>query len=262
MRIGPYRLFNAVKRFGGVLRELEDVGIRVELGDDFQEYRRHRLQQPDRKPMYPMFDVECSFVDHSNGFWICGFAPDGELIHTQAVRLLDLQGASLAEHLELHRHKYITPDSTPDPDKTTYVGPRSLETITGKVGYHGDFWLRSKGLAGPRSHGATAALSRILLEMAGLTWNLSYMFALVPKALAAKGAHLRYGYVHCEPGRWVGPDRQITDEDHLIWMNSEDMHALFAEAPPRLMAREPALSTRNAPASEKSISVIGSVANG
>jgi hypothetical protein len=105
-------------------------------------------------------------------------------------------------------------------------------------------------------------LSRILIEMAGLTWNLSYMFALVPKALAAKGAHLRYGYVHCEPGRWVGPDRQITDEDHLIWMSSEDMGALFAEAPPRLLAREPALATGNAPASQKGISVVGSVANG
>jgi hypothetical protein len=261
MRIGPCRLFQTVTRFAGVLEELEEAGIHVKSGDDFQEYRRHRAQQSDRKPIYPMFDVERSYVDHTNGFWICGFDPDGELIHSQAVRLLDLQGASLAEHLKIHRHKYITPDSTPDPDKTTYMGPRALETITGKVGYHGDFWLRSKGLAGPRSHGATAALSRILLEMVGLAWGPSFMFAFVPKALAAKGVHLRYGYSHCEPGRWVGPDQQITDEDHLIWMSSGDMAALFAEAPPRMSCGGPATSMSKTPASEQGVGVVESVAN-
>ncbi|WP_415400778.1 hypothetical protein [Tateyamaria sp. SN3-11] len=261
MSIRPNRLFQTMARFAGVLKELEDAGIQVVLGDDFMEYRRHRAQQPDRSPLYPMFDVQSSYIDHTNGFWICGFDPDGDLIHTQAVRLVDLKGRALAEHMTLHRHKYITPDSTPDPDKTSFTGPRALNIITGKVGYHGDFWLRSKGLAGPRSHGATAVLSRVLLEIAALAWNPSYMFALVPKDLAAKGAHLRYGYIHCEPGRWIGPDQQITDEDHLIWMHADDMAVLLDEAPPRVNARNPPVSSSNTTASEQDICVVEAAVN-
>ncbi|MCH2165705.1 MAG: hypothetical protein MK098_13775 [Marinovum sp.] len=237
MNIGPYRLFQTIERFSGCLRELEDAGIHVELGDDFQKYRRLRLRQTERSGVYPMFDAQRSFVDHTNGFWVCGYGPDGDLVHTQAVRLMDMSDITLADHLALHRHKYITPDSTPDPDNTSFVGPRALATITGKVAYHGDFWLRSKGLAGPRGNGATAVLSRMLIEIAALAWNPSYIFALVPKALAVKGLHLRYCYSHCQAGHWIGPDKQVTDEDHLIWMSADDIAGLMADAPPSLKVR-------------------------
>ena len=217
--------------------ELESTGIHLVLGDDFLEYRCLREKVTGRSPIYPMFDAQSSYVDHTNGFWICGFDTNGDLIHTQAVRLLELQGMTLGEHMMLHRHKYITPDSTPDPSATTFFGPRGLQTIEGRVAYHGDFWLQPKGLAGPRGNGTTAILSRMLVEVVSLAWAPNYLFALVPKKLAAKGAHLRYGYVHCEPGRWIGPDQQITDEDHLIWMSADDLSTLMDEATPNVGAR-------------------------
>lgn len=246
MKLEPSRLFETITRFMGLLSDLEEVGIRVEVGDDFRKYRHHRAQCQSRAPIYPMFDIENSYIDRTNGFWVCAFEPGGELIHTQAIRLLSLQDISLDEHFKLHRQKYITPDSTPDPDKTTFVGPRALQEITGQVGYQGDFWLRSEGLAGPRSFGATALLSRVLLELASLAWSPSFIFALVPKKLAAKGAHLRYGYTHCEPGQWIGPDQQITEEDHLIWMSSDDLAALCVAAPPRLSSRGQILNSTHA----------------
>ncbi|WP_306115082.1 MULTISPECIES: hypothetical protein [unclassified Roseovarius] len=231
MVMSPNRLFELIKKLSDTLNDLEHAGIRVEIGDDFAKYRTLRGQLTDRGPIYPMFDVASSYIDHTNGFWICGFSPCGELIHTQAVRLLDLDGVSLAEHLKTHRHKYITPDSTPDPDLTFFSGPEALQTITGKVCYQGEFWLRANGLGGPRSQGATSLLSRILLEIMASAWSPSYVFAFVPKKLAAKGAHLRYGYSHCEPGHWLGPDQQVTEEDHLIWMGVNDLANLLARAP-------------------------------
>ncbi|WP_299849515.1 hypothetical protein [uncultured Roseovarius sp.] len=231
MGMSPRRLFELTTHLSGILRDLEEAGIHVEIGDDFAKYRSYRGQQPDRSPIYPMFDVASSYIDRTNGFWICGFDPDGDLIHTQAVRLLDLTGISLATHLNIHRHKYITPDTTPDPDLTYYSDPESLDKITGKVCYQGEFWLRARGLGGPRSQGATSLLSRVLFEIMVGTWNPSFVFALVPKQLAAKGAHLRYGYCHCEPGRWLGPDQQVTEEDYLIWMGAKDMANMLARAP-------------------------------
>ncbi|GFE63805.1 hypothetical protein [Litoreibacter roseus] len=261
MGLRPNRLFEVITRFSGVLRDLEEMGIQIKIGDDFLEYRTYRSQQTDRAPIYPMFDVASSYVDYNNGLWVCGFDPEGELIHTQAVRLLDLSGISLAGHLNLHRHKYITPDSTPDPDQTFFSGPEALNAITGKVGYQGDFWLRAKGLAGPRSQGATALLSRLLLEMTVIAWDPSFVFAFVPKRLAAKGAHLRYGYTHCEAGRWIGPDQQVTDEDYLIWMSAKDLAASFAQATQSLRRHESPLRERARPASHIQIAELNSKAN-
>ena len=228
MNMSPSRLFELTKNLSNSLNELDHAGIHVEIGDDFAKYRSYRSQQSDRGPIYPMFDVASSYIDHTNGFWVCGFNTNGELVHTQAVRLLDLTETSLATHLNIHRHKYITPDTTPDPDLTFYSGPEAHKTITGKVCYQGDFWLRASGLGGPRSQGATALLSGILLQIMISSWNPSFVFAFVPQRLAAKGAHLRYGYSHCEPGRWVGPDQQVTEEDYFIWMGANDMANMAA----------------------------------
>ena len=231
MGIPAKRIIELTRNLATITQQLDELGIRVEIGDDFTEYRSHRVGQADRGPVYPMFDVASSFIDHNNGFWVCGFDESGDLIHTQAVLNIDMAGVTLGSHLKTHRHKYITPDSTPDPDKTFYSGPDALDTVTGQVCYHGDFWLRARGLGGPRSQGVTALLSRILLEVMAAAWKPDYAFALVPKALAEKGTHLRYGYPHCEAGRWLGPDQQVTDEDYLIWMNADDMASIAARAP-------------------------------
>lgn len=257
----PSRLFEMTTYLSQILKDLEEAGIRVELGDDFTKYRAYRNQHLDRGAIYPMFDVASSFVDRSNGFWICGFNSNDELIHTQAARLLDLSGVSLGTHLNDHRHKYITPDTTPDPDLTYYSGPEALHMITGDVCYQGDFWLRGRGLGGPRSQGATSLLSRVLLEIMVAAWNPSFVFALVPKQLASKGAHLRYGYCHCEPGRWVGPDQQVTEEDYLIWMRANDMANLLGRAPHSLQRPTTVSTVTTSKASVDARGTLGATAN-
>ena len=247
-------LFDMVLNVSSIIGQVEQAGIRLEIGDDFSEYRYLRNSQSDRSPLYPMFDVSCSYVDRSNAFWVCGFNDKDELVHTQAIRLLDLSKISLGQHLNTHRHKYITPNTTPDPDRTFYENPQALKTISGRVGYHGDFWLKASGLGGPRSQGLTTLLSRVVFELALRAWVPNYVFALVPKALALKGAHLRYGYVHCEPGCWYGPDNQVTDEDWLIWMDSKDI-VNFLNSRPQCLSKEdqvPAIKS-----TLKSISVSG-----
>lgn len=230
------KMFAMTRRVSNLVGELESAGMRIEIGDDFTRYRMLRSSAGNRPRLYPMFDVASSFVDATNGFWICGFDRDAKVIHTQAARLLDLGTATLDHHLRDHRHKYITPDTTPDPDVTFYEGPQALTSITGTVCYHGDFWLPSQGLGGLRSQGATGLLSRLLFEMVSHGWSPDFMFALVAKRLAAKGAHLRYGYSHCEAGRWIGPDKQITEEDYLIWMSRRDLAHQVVEQPVSLSA--------------------------
>lgn len=215
--------FGMICNVSAILRELEQAGMRIEVGDDFSVYRNYRSACKGRGGLSPLFDPSVSFIDETNGFWLCGFNEANELTHTQAVRRLDMNGITLGKHLDVHRQKYVVPDTTPDPDMTFFRGPEALNLVTGSVAYCGDFWLPSSGLGGPRSLGATTLLSRLLFELLQQAWEPDYAFAFVPKQLAAKGAHVRYGYSHCEPGYWVGPDQQVTDEEYLIWMSANDI---------------------------------------
>jgi hypothetical protein len=237
-------IFGMISSVSVLMRELENAGMRVEVGDDFSLYNRYRSSCEGRAGPSPIFDTASSFIDETNGFWICGFNETDQLVHTQAVRLLNLSGISLGKHLDMHRHKYIVPDTTPDPDMTFFQGPEALNLVTGSVGYCGDFWLPSRGLGGPRSQGATGLLSRLLFEIVQQTWKPDFIFAFVPQQLAVKGAHLRYGYSHCEPGRWVGPDQQITDEEYLIWMNASDIKNVIARDVQSLQKTGPVSSIR------------------
>jgi hypothetical protein len=71
-------------------------------------------------------------------------------------------------------------------------------------------------------------------ELVYSRWKPDYSFAFVPKQLAAKGAHLRYGFSHCESGAWIGPDQQVTEEDHLIWMSANDISNALSREPQSL----------------------------
>lgn len=226
-------LFTTITNVAYLVGELDRSGISVEIGDDFLVFRRLRNNQKDRSAMYPMFDVASSYVDASNAFWICGFNKDNELIHTQAVRLLDLGDDSLAQHLRNHRHKYITPGSTPNPDNTFFASLPVLDNICGRAGYHGEFWIKA-GTIGRRNIGLTAVLSRIAFEMSMKLWSPDFLFGFVPTQMATRGVSVRYGYTHCELGAWHGPEQEVTSEEMLVWMSNEDLRVYLGTKPRQL----------------------------
>ena len=235
-------LFTMITNVSNLVKELEIAGVTLEIGGDFATYRRLRNSQSDRSQPFPMFDVASSYVDASNAFWVCGFDENNELVHTQAIRLLDLQGLTLDKHLRDHRHKYITPDTTPDPDKTFFSSMPALERITGRVCYHGEFWLKG-GKGGHRSQGFTALLSRIVFELTLKLWSPDFVFGFVPMPLAMKGIPVRYGYSHGEFGVWYGPEQEVTSEEMLVWMSNQDIQT-FLETTPRSLSEDGSLPAR------------------
>lgn len=238
-----HNLFTMINNVSNLINELESAGVFLEIGGDFASYRRLRSKQTDRSDLFPMFDVASSYVDASNAFWVCGFDENNELVHTQAIRLLNLHNMSLAEHLREHRHKYITPNTSPDPDFTYFSDLPSLDRISGNVCYHGEFWIKG-GKGGHRSQGFTALLSRIVFELALKLWSPDYVFGFVPMPLALKGIPVRYGYSHCEFGVWHGPEHEVTSEESLVWMSNQDMHT-FLETTPRSLLDNRALPSRS-----------------
>ena len=223
-------LFITITKIANLVGELEKSGISVEIGDDFAVFRRIRNLQKERADIYPVFDIASSYVDASNGFWICGFNKENEVIHTQAIRLLDLGEDTLSQHLLVHRHKYITPGSTPDPDNTFFSHLPALDKISGRVGYHGEFWIKP-GTIGRQNIGLTSVLSRVMFEMSMNLWSPDYVFGFVPASMAARGVAVRYGYTHCELGAWYGPEQKVTSEEMLVWMSHEDLRVHLGTKP-------------------------------
>ena len=241
-------LFTTIVSASKILRELEHAGLRVNVSTDFVAYKKLRDRQTNRMPLYPVFDVSSSFIDASNAFWVGAYNDKDELVHTQVIRMLDLHGSTLHEHLGQHHHNFLSPGMVSDPDEISFTPLKSLKTITGRVCYHGEFWLKD-GEGSLRGQGYTALMSRLLFELSLNSWTPDYLFGFVPLSLAMKGIPFRYGYTRCEVGVLESCYTEIAAEEALVWMSRADLNDYLQSAPkalrrsPRITAHEEATAS-------------------
>jgi hypothetical protein len=205
---------------------IEESGLTLKVGSDFLEYRRLRSQFTPERPLYPMFDAASSYVDASNAFWVGLFDDRGTLVHTQALRCIDLGQDTLAVHLEKHHMKYVTPGATPEPQGAIFTVSNGADTITGRACYLGEFWL-CRDYGELRGTGMTTLLSRLSFELSYEAWRPDYQWALIEAKHAVSGLHARYGYVHAAPGQWLDAGGTVFSDEWLLWMSHDDIQALI-----------------------------------
>ncbi|WP_420346207.1 hypothetical protein [Pelagibius sp.] len=227
-------LYESIRYISDIIHVSQARGLTLEVSTDFEEFRRVRSAQPERSTLYPMYDVASSYIDATNGFWIKGLDENGELVHTQAMRLLDLSGISLADHFRLHRHKYMTPGDTDDPSQFVYSPTPGSQRITGRVCYHGELWLKDGGGKGFRGTGLTTILPRMALALSLMQWSPDYVFGFMYPLAACKGLAAREGYMHMEPGFWHTPGSSESFAEWIVWMAKEDIEHLMRFAPGEL----------------------------
>lgn len=225
-------LFNHFQYISTIDQIAARHGMRIEVSSDFEAFRQLRVAQPNRTPISPVFDPEVCELNTSNGFWIKGTTETGELIHLQAVRMDDLCGATLGDHLHRYREIYAPPGVEVDLEHSRFWTTPSSRMICGKVCYHGEVWLKG-GPNGFRGQGLTAALPRLALALAHLTWSPDFMFGLLHPMVACKGLAAREGYMHLEPGGilWQRSDQDEIYDEWLVWMSHRDLQYLMRIAP-------------------------------
>ena len=82
---------NGEQIFETAIQIFNQFDITIEIGSDFNKYRRLLLEHRPQQPLGPPFDPNIHQLNAKNAFWLIAKGPDGAVIHTQAMRILDLK---------------------------------------------------------------------------------------------------------------------------------------------------------------------------
>lgn len=203
---------------------LAESGIRLDVGYDFEDYRALLKEARPDHILGDPFDPKLHDMDPSNSFYIIGRNASGEIMHTQAMRMIDIGKNPLSEYLR-HGFRGFPPSGVDiDMARSRYRPGPGAQRIMGEVCYHGEFWVGST----PRQFrgaGMSCILGRYAFWQALKHWNPDYVFAFMAHAVVVKGFAARHGYMHSEPGtlRWFlsGNDRPV--EGFMSYMSREDL---------------------------------------
>lgn len=205
-------------------QEASKAGIQFKVGEDFDKYLSITSQIVGKYPTFPNFRPNCSQLELGRAFWVVGEDKSGNVAHVQALRVYDLETTNLADHLESLKACYADPARQAGPGSSCVCRAPTARTISGKVAYHGDLWLRSD----LRGKGLARTLAGLAFGLAWAKWSPDFIFALVPSWLIKKGIADQYGYLHREAHGSVLslPDRNIEDDDWLIWLTHYELSQL------------------------------------
>lgn len=201
-------------------------GVSLHVGTCFKEYSDLISTQRRHQPVGQPFDDKLNDFDAASGFWIAGRNQSGELIHTQAMRTLDLCGRPLSSYLAESYLDFPPAGVDLDLAKSRYHPGPSAHRIHGTVCYHGDFWLSGDY----RGTGLANILARFALASGLLRWTPDYIIGFMIRQVAFKGLAEREGYMHSEPGAlfWHRADIDQALEAFMVWMANEDLEYLLS----------------------------------
>jgi hypothetical protein len=198
--------------------------VRLTVGTDFEEYRELLAEgRPDHLVGAP-FDPELHELNEKNGVWVVGRDGDNTIMHTQALRLLDLKTQKLSEYLRRGFHQFPPSGVDIDFKRSRYRPGPGAQRISGQVVYHGEVWMGGKS-GQYRGTGLSCILGRYAFLIAMQRWSPDHVIGFMPKAVAFKGFAERQGYMHAEPGclRWFVRGQEDPFEGFMVYMSNEDI---------------------------------------
>ena len=207
---------------------LHSAGIRIEVGTDFDIYAKivakGRLVQGLGAP----FDPQLHDLNETNAFWLVAYNSEGVLIHTQAAKMVKMEGKTLSQYMMGRFREF--PPALPDIDfvRSRYRATPGAHGISGDVVYHGDIWV-SQEAGEYRGVGLSTVFARYGLMLAMEKWNPDFIFGFMARTVAFKGFAERMGYFHNEPGslRWYRHGNDTAMEGFLSYLSNADVRFLF-----------------------------------
>lgn len=219
---------------------INDKGIMIEIGTDFDLYARYIDTHRHHLPLGMAFDPAKRNLNADNGFWIVGWDQDGTMMHSQAMRRLGLGHRCLSDYLAQNFQKFAPPGVLLDMAQSQYRAGPGAQRINGDVCYHGDLWVSPSDRY--RGTGLPGVLARFALASCLLRWSPDHVFGFMAEHHAFRGLAEREGYMHCEPGALVlhpiGADRPV--KGFLTYMSREDLTYLMDICPDAFISSQAA----------------------
>lgn len=204
-------------------------GISMTVGTDFEAYAEViRAERPAQMLGLP-FEPEVISRQKDDAFWMIARGPEGELVHTQAAKIVKMGNKSFGRFMIKGFRDFPPPLPDLDPDKSRFRPVPGARRIKGRVVYHGDVWMG--GSPGQyRGSGLSSVLARISLAEIMTKWQPDYIFGLMARTVAFKGFAERMGYMHNEPGavRWYRRGHPAALEGFLSYLSREDTEYLLS----------------------------------
>ena len=200
------------------------AGLILEIGSDFKIFSNAIEKHTARSPVTPKFNPDIERLDETNAFWMLGRNEHNEIVHTQAIRLMDIGNKTLAEHALEEFPNYTPPLWTLVSDMSQYrPGPGSCK-IHGTICYHGDFWFKG-GKGGFRGRGMNVLTSHLAMAMSLVKWNPDYIYAYMNSLVACSGVAARGGFMHMEQNNlyWSIPGYSELLETWMVWSSRQDI---------------------------------------
>lgn len=217
--------FNSEEKFEASSRELLDgLGIELTVGYDFDEFKRISAEaRPDHAVADP-FQIKSKMHDRKDAMWIVGRDAAGKVMHTHAMRVLPMEGMTVAEYFRRNYRSFLPERHTIDMKRSTYRPGPSAKRMAGRVIYAGEFWIG--GSAGQfRGTGLSNLLGRYSFLLAIREMSPDYIMGFMTRPVAYKGFVLRLGYLHAEPYAisWYQKGSYDMNEGVMTFMSHDDM---------------------------------------
>lgn len=206
----------------------QQYGVTLEVGYDFEHYRDLLKEARPEHDLGAPYDPRLHRLDAGTALWIVGRNPRGEVVHTQALRMLDMQGLSLGDYLGRRFREFPPSNVDLDLSRSRYRAGPGASRMFGRVCYHGEFWIGGEDRE-LRGKGVSCVLGRYGFWQAIQHWDPDHMIAFMVKAVAFKGLAERTGWMHTEPGalHWFLRDQDRPVEGFLAYMHRDDLRYLL-----------------------------------
>ncbi len=198
-------------------------GIRLQYGHDFAWFRDTLKHQPLRHPINPAFDPDRCRLPDKSGLWIIGYDRNDNIVHTQAIKLLQLEGGTLEQHFQRRLWDFRSHGYDFDRQRCHWLLTPQARNISGTVTYHGELWLKG-GPDGYRGGSLVVLLTRLMLLKALLRFSPDFMIGLQAPMTTFRGLSVREGYLRAEQRTivWALRNSSHFEEDWLVWMSREE----------------------------------------
>ncbi|MDF0581964.1 hypothetical protein [Bradyrhizobium yuanmingense] len=207
-----------VSRF---LRKYDDAavqkGLKLSIGFDFREYLSITRVTPTKEPTTRFFQTDRSPISLGDGFWTLGVDKNENVALLQAVRIYELSGSSLADHIDSMFRDITAPLAHPR-NRWTCTAP-SARNMNGKIAYHGDLWVGKEF----RGKGIPEIAARVAFGVSFAMWDPDFMCGLVAQWVVDKGVLTQEGYRHSEPGGLHLAEQDSLNNYLLVWLTGEEL---------------------------------------